>query len=73
MSVEHEKRLAAETAAELIEDGMTVGLGTGSNVTYLLPAGPPRAVTAGVSAASPRTVEAALMLDLRVGHASAPG
>ncbi|MFH8739490.1 hypothetical protein [Streptomyces sp. NPDC017964] len=40
MSVEHEKRLAAETAAELIEDGMTVGLGTGtgSNVTYLLPA-----------------------------------
>ncbi|WP_328885513.1 hypothetical protein [Streptomyces sp. NBC_00316] len=28
MSVEHEKQLAAEAAAELIEDGMTVGLGT---------------------------------------------
>jgi ribose 5-phosphate isomerase A len=33
-----EKRLAAEAAAELIEDGMTVGLGTGSTVAHLLPA-----------------------------------
>jgi ribose 5-phosphate isomerase A len=33
-----EKRLAAEAAAELVEDGMTVGLGTGSTVTHLLPA-----------------------------------
>jgi ribose 5-phosphate isomerase A len=33
-----EKRLAAETAAELVEDGMTVGLGTGSTVAELLPA-----------------------------------
>jgi ribose 5-phosphate isomerase A len=33
-----EKRLAAEAAAELVEDGMTVGLGTGSTVAYLLPA-----------------------------------
>jgi ribose 5-phosphate isomerase A len=33
-----EKRIAAETAAELIEDGMTVGLGTGSTVAHLLPA-----------------------------------
>jgi ribose 5-phosphate isomerase A len=33
-----EKRLAAEAAAELIEDGMTVGLGTGSTVAFLLPA-----------------------------------
>ena len=33
-----EKRLAAETAAELVEDGMTVGLGTGSTVAFLLPA-----------------------------------
>ncbi|WP_407284863.1 hypothetical protein [Streptomyces sp. BP-8] len=32
MSVEHEKQLAAEAAAEIIEDGMTVGLGTGSTV-----------------------------------------
>lgn len=33
-----EKRIAAEAAAELVEDGMTVGLGTGSTVAYLLPA-----------------------------------
>jgi ribose 5-phosphate isomerase A len=33
-----EKRLAAEAAAELVEDGMTIGLGTGSTVAFLLPA-----------------------------------
>jgi ribose 5-phosphate isomerase A len=33
-----EKRLAAEAAAELVKDGMTVGLGTGSTVAHLLPA-----------------------------------
>ncbi|MGE5407174.1 MAG: ribose 5-phosphate isomerase A [Syntrophothermus sp.] len=36
--VEVEKRVAAEAAAEMVEDGMTVGLGTGSTVAYLLPA-----------------------------------
>jgi len=33
-----EKRIAAAAAAELVEDGMTVGLGTGSTVAHLLPA-----------------------------------
>ena len=33
-----EKRIAAEAAAELVEEGMTVGLGTGSTVAFLLPA-----------------------------------
>lgn len=33
-----EKRVAAAAAAELVEDGMTVGLGTGSTVAHLLPA-----------------------------------
>jgi ribose 5-phosphate isomerase A len=37
-SLDSEKRLAAEAAAELIEDGMRVGLGTGSTVAHLLPA-----------------------------------
>jgi ribose 5-phosphate isomerase A len=32
------KRAAARAAAELIEDGMRVGLGTGSTVAHLLPA-----------------------------------
>lgn len=37
-SADDEKRLAAEAAAELVESGMTVGLGTGSTVAHLLPA-----------------------------------
>ncbi|MDX6583129.1 MAG: ribose 5-phosphate isomerase [Solirubrobacterales bacterium] len=38
MAADDEKRLAAEAAAELVEDGMLVGLGTGSTVAHLLPA-----------------------------------
>ncbi|MBK5220398.1 MAG: ribose-5-phosphate isomerase RpiA [Thermoleophilia bacterium] len=37
-AADSEKRLAAEAAAELVESGMTVGLGTGSTVAHLLPA-----------------------------------
>jgi ribose 5-phosphate isomerase A len=37
-AADDEKRLAAEAAAELVESGMTVGLGTGSTVAHLLPA-----------------------------------
>jgi ribose 5-phosphate isomerase A len=37
-AVAAQKRAAAAAAAELIEDGMRVGLGTGSTVAYLLPA-----------------------------------
>ena len=33
MSIEDEKRAAAEAAASLVQDGMRVGLGTGSTVT----------------------------------------
>jgi ribose 5-phosphate isomerase A len=35
---DREKRAAAEAAAQLIEPGMAVGLGTGSTVAHLLPA-----------------------------------
>ncbi|HEY7255831.1 MAG TPA: ribose-5-phosphate isomerase RpiA [Solirubrobacterales bacterium] len=38
MPADEEKRLAAEASAELVEDGMAVGLGTGSTVAHLLPA-----------------------------------
>ena len=38
VGADDEKRIAAEAAAELVEDGMTVGLGTGSTVAHLLPA-----------------------------------
>jgi ribose 5-phosphate isomerase A len=37
-NLDAEKKLAADAAAELIEDGMAVGLGTGSTVAHLLPA-----------------------------------
>jgi ribose 5-phosphate isomerase A len=38
VSAADEKRVAAEAAAELVHDGMTVGLGTGSTVAFLLDA-----------------------------------
>jgi ribose 5-phosphate isomerase A len=38
VGADEEKRIVAEAAAELVEDGMTVGLGTGSTVALLLPA-----------------------------------
>ena len=38
MGVAREKQLAAEAAVAIVEDGMLVGLGTGSTVSYLLPA-----------------------------------
>jgi ribose 5-phosphate isomerase A len=37
-NLDNEKKLAAEAAAELVRDGMSVGLGTGSTVAHLLPA-----------------------------------
>ena len=38
MSFEDEKRVAGEAAAELVEDGMSVGLGTGSTIAFFLAA-----------------------------------
>jgi ribose 5-phosphate isomerase A len=38
VDLEIQKRAAAEAAAELVESGMTVGLGTGSTVSFLLQA-----------------------------------
>ena len=38
MAADEEKRVAAEAAAELVGDGMAIGLGTGSTVEHLLPA-----------------------------------
>jgi ribose 5-phosphate isomerase A len=38
VSTDAEKQAAAEAAALLVEDGMRVGLGTGSTVAFLLPA-----------------------------------
>jgi ribose 5-phosphate isomerase A len=64
--IEKEKRLAAEAAAALVEDGMRVGLGTGSTVAYLLPALAKRHLTLRCVATSPRTEQAALQLGIAV-------
>ncbi len=66
MSVEQEKQRAAEASVALVEDGMTVGLGTGSTVAYLLPALARRGLTLRCVATSPRTAEAARALGLAV-------
>ena len=66
MSVEAEKRCAAQAAAELVADGMIVGLGTGSTVAYLLPALAARALDVRCVATSPATEHAARELGIRV-------
>jgi ribose 5-phosphate isomerase A len=65
-AVENEKRLAAEAAAQLVESGMRVGLGTGSTVAYLLPALAKRRLSVRCVATSPRTAEVAQELGLSV-------
>ena len=66
MSIEREKQAAAEAAAELVENGMTVGLGTGSTVAYLLPALAKRSLDIVCAATSPATEHAARELGLRI-------
>ena len=66
MSQETEKRLAAEASAELVYDGMLVGLGTGSTVAHLLPALAKRGLQIRCVATSPRTEYAARELGLTV-------
>jgi ribose 5-phosphate isomerase A len=65
-AAEREKQAAAEAAALLVEDGMVVGLGTGSTVGYLLPALAARGLDLRCVATSPATEEAALALELPV-------
>lgn len=66
MGLESEKRLAAEAAARLVEDGMLVGLGTGSTVGYLLPALAARELDLRCVATSPGTEQAARELGMKV-------
>jgi ribose 5-phosphate isomerase A len=66
MSIEREKQIAAEAAAELVESGMTVGLGTGTTVAFLLPALARRSLGILCAATSPRTEHAARELGLRI-------
>jgi ribose 5-phosphate isomerase A len=63
---EREKRAAAEEAARLVEDGMAVGLGTGTTVSFLLTALAARNLHLRCVATSPQTTEAAQGLGLPV-------
>ena len=63
---EPEKRAAAEEAARLVEEGMTVGLGTGSTVAFLLTALAARGLQIRCVATSPQTEERARDLGLAV-------
>jgi ribose 5-phosphate isomerase A len=66
MSADEEKRLAAEAAAGLVEDGMLVGLGTGSTVARFLPALARRGLRLRCVATSLQTESAARELGLSV-------
>ena len=66
MTQDAEKRVAAEAAALVVEDGMAVGLGTGSTVAFLLPALAARGLSLRCVATSPATEEAASALGLAV-------
>ena len=56
----------AQAAADLVEDGMRLGLGTGSTVAYFLPALAQRDLTLSCVATSPRTACAAQRLGFTV-------
>jgi ribose 5-phosphate isomerase A len=64
--VEYEKRAAASTAAALVQEGSTVGLGTGSTVGHLLHALADRQLRLRCVATSPATEEAARDLGIAV-------
>lgn len=64
--IEREKRLAAEAAAALVEDGMTVGLGTGSTAGHFLAALAARELDVRCVATSPATEQAAEALGLHL-------
>jgi ribose 5-phosphate isomerase A len=64
--VEYEKRAAAEAAAALVEDGSTVGLGTGSTVAHLLGALARRRLRLRCVATSPATERVARGLGIAV-------
>ena len=69
MSNEREKQLAAQAAAVLVQDGMTVGLGTGSTVAFLLPALASRRLSIQCVATSDETLRRAGELGLPVEQA----
>jgi ribose 5-phosphate isomerase A len=66
VDLEAEKAVAARAAAALVEDGMKVGLGTGSTVAHLLRSLAERGLSVRCVSSSPRTEEVARSLGLEV-------
>ena len=66
MDAQREKQLAADAAAALVEDGMIVGLGTGTTVALLLPALAARGLFLRCVPTSLQTERQARELGLRV-------
>jgi ribose 5-phosphate isomerase A len=66
VDLEAEKAVAARAAAALVEDGMRVGLGTGSTVAHLLTSLAERGLSVRCVSTSPRTEDAARALGLEV-------
>ena len=64
IDLDTEKRVVAEAAAGLVEDGMVIGLGTGSTVDCFLQALAARGLNIRCVATSPRTEELARALGL---------
>jgi len=65
-ATEGEKQIAAEAAAALIENGMRVGIGTGTTVAHLLPLLPGCGRDVIYIATSPQTEHAGLELGLNM-------
>jgi ribose 5-phosphate isomerase A len=72
VSIQREKELAAEAAARLVRDGMTLGLGTGSTVEALVPAIAARRLDLRCVATSPQTERLARSLGLRLERFDVP-
>jgi ribose 5-phosphate isomerase A len=66
MDLELEKQRAAEAAVKYVEDGMLVGLGTGTTVAHLLTALAARDAKIRCVSTSPRTEDAARALGIPV-------
>ncbi|MFI4951343.1 MAG: ribose-5-phosphate isomerase A, partial [Caulobacterales bacterium] len=65
---EGQKRAAAEAAAALVEDGMVVGLGTGSTAVWFVRALGARGLDITCVATSVSTAELAASLGMRVAE-----
>jgi ribose 5-phosphate isomerase A len=73
VDLEAEKAVAARAAAALVEDGMKVGLGTGSTVAHLLTSLAERGLSVRCVSTSPRTEDVARSLGLEVTTLEALG